>query len=418
MPALRPQRARDVDEAHRGATPLEALFDLTFVVAISLLVAQFAETIIKDGNLFHLLSFFAVFFLIWWSWTQAAWLASAYDTDDVLYRVATMVQMAGVPSAFEERDWLPVTIGYFISRVGLLVAIARALRDDTETGPVVRRYFIGICVAMVLWLLRLLLPPEGMIIAFVVLVLLEMFIPTWADRAVPEGIRFHPHHIAERHGLFTLILLGECVLAAATAVRESLDESRIGGSLVIAGVSSLVILFALWWIYFAEPTGERLEGSRHRSFFWAYGHYVIFVALALVGAGLDIAVDTVTQVVDSTPELSAGILAWPIAVFLIANWCVHVVLHTPLSAPHAVTWSAAVLIALSPLLAPVVSVIGSEVIVALVLVAVVVIVIVLPNGRPTLPGLRLFIRPSRDVTSARAGIGQDESTGGSTEAST
>lgn len=400
MPALRPMRARDVDEAHRGSTPLEALFDLTFVVAISLLVAQFAETIVEDGNLLHLLSFFAVFYLIWWAWTQSAWLASAYDTDDVLYRIATMVQMAGVlvlaagvPAAFNDRDWLPVTIGYVISRIGLLTAIVRAIRDDTETGPIARRYVLGIGVVMALWLLRLLLPHELLTAGFVLLVVIEMAIPAWADRAAPAGIRFHAHHIAERHGLFSLILLGECVLASATAVRDALTLAQVSGELVTSGVSSLVILFSLWWIYFSEPTGERLERSRHRSFFWAYGHYIVFVALGLVGSGLDIAVDTVVEPVEATPILGAGMLAWPVAVFLLANWTIHVILHTPLAAPHWVTWSASILIALSPLSAPFASVIGAEVIVAVILVAVVVAIVV-PDGRPRLPSWRFFVRSS------------------------
>ena len=37
-----------------------------------------------------------VFFAIWWAWMNFTWFASAYDTDDVPYRLLTLVQMAGV----------------------------------------------------------------------------------------------------------------------------------------------------------------------------------------------------------------------------------------------------------------------------------------------------------------------------------
>ena len=51
-----------------------------------------------------------VFFAIWWAWMNFTWFASAYDTDDVPYRIAVFVQMtgvlvlaAGVPRAFEDQ---------------------------------------------------------------------------------------------------------------------------------------------------------------------------------------------------------------------------------------------------------------------------------------------------------------------------
>ena len=35
-------------------------------------------------------------FAIAWAWINYTWFASAYDNDDVFFRVATMVQMIGV----------------------------------------------------------------------------------------------------------------------------------------------------------------------------------------------------------------------------------------------------------------------------------------------------------------------------------
>ena len=36
-----------------------------------------------------------VFFAIWWAWMNFTWFASAYDCDDVPYRLAVFVQIAG-----------------------------------------------------------------------------------------------------------------------------------------------------------------------------------------------------------------------------------------------------------------------------------------------------------------------------------
>ena len=51
--------------------------------------------------------------------------------------------------------------------------------------------------------------------------------PVWAERA--GATPWHPHHIAERYGLFTLIVLGESVLAATLAIQAALERPRTTG---------------------------------------------------------------------------------------------------------------------------------------------------------------------------------------------
>ncbi|OJY48730.1 MAG: hypothetical protein BGP03_31615 [Pseudonocardia sp. 73-21] len=115
--------ARDPDEQHRTSTPLELLFDLCFVVAVSQAAAQLARGL-EEGHLGTLGGYAMVFFAIWWSWMNVTWFASAYDTDDVPYRLLTLVQMAGVlilaagvPAALNGDDYSVVTIGYAVMRV-------------------------------------------------------------------------------------------------------------------------------------------------------------------------------------------------------------------------------------------------------------------------------------------------------------
>ncbi|WP_455902094.1 low temperature requirement protein A [Rhodococcus gordoniae] len=60
--------------------------------------------------------------------------------------------------------------------------------------------------------------------------LLEMAVPLYAERAHPTP--WHPHHIAERYGLLTLIVLGETIAAATVAVKSGIDEHEALGELV------------------------------------------------------------------------------------------------------------------------------------------------------------------------------------------
>ena len=82
------------------------------------------------------------------------------------------------------------------------------------------------------------------------LVVAELLVPIIAERAPGGPTTWHPHHIAERYGLFTIIVLGEAVAAATIAVRTGLDEGEHLGELLSLAAAGLVIVFALWWLYF------------------------------------------------------------------------------------------------------------------------------------------------------------------------
>ena len=53
---------------------------------------------------------------------------------------------------------------------------------------------------------------------------LKSGVPVWAERVAPTT--WHPHHIAERYGLLTLIVLGESILAATGAVQAALSSGE------------------------------------------------------------------------------------------------------------------------------------------------------------------------------------------------
>src|SRR5471030_3410623 len=90
-----PMRARSPLEPHRTSTPLELFFDLVFVVAISQAAGELHHAIAAGRTLEGLAGYLLVFFAIWWAWMNFTWFASAYDCDDVPYRLAVFVQMAG-----------------------------------------------------------------------------------------------------------------------------------------------------------------------------------------------------------------------------------------------------------------------------------------------------------------------------------
>ncbi|MEO3813420.1 low temperature requirement protein A [Sphaerisporangium sp. B11E5] len=379
--------SRPVDEPHRASSQLELLFDLTFVVAVAAITAQFAHAIAEGHGLAGLVPFLQVFFAIWWAWMNFTWFASSYDTDDVPYRLLTMVQMAGVlvlaagvPAAVGHSDYGIITLGYLIMRIGLVAQWLRAAFDDPASRRTGLRYATGIGLVEFGWLLRLALVEAGLLPAslqlpfFACLVVLELAVPWWAERVT--ATTWHPHHIAERYGLFTIILLGESVLAASRGVEGALEA----GPLVVIAGSGLVLLFALWWLYFLVEAGEGLSDRRHRSYWWGYGHFGIFAALAALGAGLEVAVEQSGHQVAASPMTISYAVAIPVGVYLILLRAVHGLVDADSVIPRTAVAGCVGAVVLSPLAAPWIGVAAVVALIATACVALVAVAIWAARG--------------------------------------
>jgi low temperature requirement protein LtrA len=323
VPWRRPIGPRDPRQPHRAATSLELLFDLCFVVAVAYAGAGLHHAIAENHEATGMASYLTVFFAIWWAWMNFTWHASAYDNDDGTYRLAVIVQItgaliiaAGIPRAFEARRFEVAFYGYLVMRAGLAFLWLRAARSDPACRKTCRRYALGITIAMCGWFVVLILN-DWPLWAWWLMALVELAVPAWAESAT--ATHWHPHHIAERYGLFTIIVLGESVLAATHAVRLGVEGSGFTPALVGLVFGGLLILFSLWWIYFAKPAHRFLTSSR-AAFTWGYGHYFIFGATAAVGAGLAVNVDHVLGKAAISGALAGASVAVPVAVFLLMMW--------------------------------------------------------------------------------------------------
>ncbi len=322
-----PMTPRSPAEPHRAATPLELLFDLCFVVAVSQAAAQLRHALAEGHIGEGVLGYAMVFFAIWWAWMNFTWFASAYDTDDVPYRLLTLVQMtgvlvlaAGVRDAFDSYDFGLVTAGYVIMRVAMIPQWLRAAAADPPGRPAALRYAVGITVVQVGWVARLALPHPGDYIGFAVLVAAELAVPAWAESGGRQT-SWHPSHIAERYGLFTIIVLGEVLLATLAGIRTSVTEHGLSTSLLVVVIGGLILVFGMWWIYFAGP-GPRLPSLR-AALTWGYGHYVVFASVAALGAGLEVTVEAVEHRGHLTETATAWTVAVPVALYLLVLGPLH-----------------------------------------------------------------------------------------------
>ncbi|MEU2379879.1 low temperature requirement protein A [Streptomyces misionensis] len=320
--------ARGRNEAHRVSSPLELFFDLCFVVAIAQAGVQLVHAVGTGHPGTGVLDYAMLFFAIWWAWMNFSWFASAYDNDDVPYRVVTLVQIAGVlvlaagvSQGFRQHEFLAVWLGYAIMRVAMATQWLRAARTaGGAERQATLRYACGVLLCQVGWLGLVVLPQPARPWVFLVMAVLEMCVPLFAERN--HETSWHPHHIAERYGLFTIIVLGETISAATVAVKSAMDRhSALGELLPIAG-GGLLIVFSAWWIYFVVPIHGHLRSSK-RAFLWGYGHYLIFASAAAIGAGLEVSVEQTVGSSHLSATAASAAVTLPTALYLLAVWALH-----------------------------------------------------------------------------------------------
>lgn len=376
---LQRMRPRDVGERHRVATPLELLFDLVFVVAVSQASQNLHHLISEDHVGQGVLSYLMVFFAIWWAWMNFTWFASAFDTDDWLYRVLTIVQMAGVlvlaagiHAAMVEFDFFVVTWGYVIMRLAMVAQWLRAAASDPAARPTALRFAIGIGVVQVLWVARMyLLDGSAQFWTFFVLVVAELSVPAWAE--FRQRTTWNPHHIAERFGLFTLLLLGESLLASANAMFDALGEGERVPELLALSASGLAVTAGIWWLYFAREQHGRL-GSLGSGFRFGYLHYIVFAAAGAVSAGVEVEIDEITGHAEVSHAIAGLALTLPIALFALSAWAI-------LLRPSVAPWASASVVAGAVLIGAAGLLPAGEYLVAALLLAAIVVVLEVDGAR-------------------------------------
>lgn len=367
---------RDPAQPHRAASTLELFFDLVFVVAVSIASAQLHHALSHGDYVHGITSYAMVFFAVWWAWMNFTWFATSFDTDDWLYRVTTIVQMggvlvfaAGIPAAFEHGDFTVPVLGYIVMRIAMVAQWLRASRGAGELRSAARRYALGIAAVQVLWVLFLLIPAGPIqIVAFVVCAVIEVSVPVFAEYR--HQTPWHPHHITERYGLFTLIVLGESLLASANAIIDASHELESFVPLISISVLTLAVTASLWWIYFWPPH-HRAITTFGRSLRYGYTHYVVFAAAAAFSAGIEVELDVLTGESHLSNVVASFTVTIPIAIFLLGIWWVAIRENAD-RVVNTVVPIGAVVVLLDPILPIPVA------ITALVLVAIVVVLVLHP----------------------------------------
>lgn len=311
-----PPHIRPVAGAERRVTWLELFFDLVFVAA----VAQVAEPLREHYTLTELSRFGPLFLLIWWAWTGRALFSTRFESNDLVQRTLTMVEMFAVAvMAANARDSLASrsTAGFAAAYAGVRIILlvhywrATALREARGLSAV---YLAGHGLAAGLWLLSSIVPLNLRLALWLVAFLVDLGTP-WLAIERTLHLPPHPSHLPERFGLFTLILLGESVVAVMKGIESQETWSPLAATAAFSGVATL---FGIWWWYFEglKAAAERAVRSRRHSIrlhVWSYAHFPLYLGIVIIGVGLRRLVTYATH----EPLPSGDVLMWAAGVILL-----------------------------------------------------------------------------------------------------
>jgi len=186
-PRLR-TRGRGVDEERR-ATWLELFFDLVFVAA----VGQLANALAAEPTTARFFEFLALFAPVWWAWMGFTFYANRFDTDDLLYRLLSLLAMfcvavlaTTIPSVFRgATEGFP--LAYVAVRLVLVTLYARASRHVPEARALASSFLGAFSVAVLIWLSSLLVDAPWAYVLWGVALSIELVAPIPAWRRVARG---------------------------------------------------------------------------------------------------------------------------------------------------------------------------------------------------------------------------------------
>jgi low temperature requirement protein LtrA len=284
----------------RRTTPVELLWDLVFVFAIT----QVTTLLSHDQTWAGFGRAMLVLALVWWAWSAYVWAANAQTAASPTLRACLLVSAVSifitglsVPHAFGSEGTL-FAVTYAVVRFLHLALYADASRRGNAAWSAIAGFALTVTLGMALLIAGSFVTGTGRIVLWVLAAAIDYAGPAWLTRERLRGLqRVAVAHFAERYSLFVIICLGESIVAIGVGALSQSAKLPLSGGQVVAVALGLLITVAMWWTYFeglAEAAAERLR--RHRdpvlaaADAYSYMHLIIVAGIIIFAAGVKLVV--------------------------------------------------------------------------------------------------------------------------------
>ncbi|MFL6475067.1 MAG: low temperature requirement protein A [Nitrososphaera sp.] len=274
----------------RHFTWLDAFYDL--IVAI--IVFELSRELNEDVSVFGFLSFVALSVPAVWSWVGVTFYSTRFATDDLAHRLLMLLQIAA--TAFmavsvhdglgENSRWF--ALSYAIMRVILVIEYLRTRRHVPDARELTTRYSIGYSIAAAIWFVSVFVPLPFRLFLWILGMAIDIGTPLLLPRRL--SVQFPPnvHHLPERLGFLTIIVLGISILGVVNGIAA---HNWTVPSIISAGLG-LGIAFSLWWIYFDTVDGSEIRALRENKqigiyLTWLYIHFPLIIGFTAFGVSIE-----------------------------------------------------------------------------------------------------------------------------------
>ena len=281
-------RREECEEGERRATWLELFFDLIFVVAI----AQLAHNFKEEFSLVGLIKLAVLFIPVWWCWIGATFYDTRFDNDGLVDRLITLLQMAiaATLAANIHHGLDSSSVGFALSYIafrGVLIGqYLHAGYHVPQARVLTNWYAVGFTASIVFWLASIFVPLPWRFGLWAIGLIIDFATPLSAGQRVAK-IPPDMAHTTERIGLFTIIVLGESIVAVVGGVAE-MAWTPMAIAIALLGLS---IAFSFWWMYFdtvdESPLQAMRRGEMKVALTWLYSHLPLAIGLTATGVGVE-----------------------------------------------------------------------------------------------------------------------------------
>ncbi|KZN25978.1 hypothetical protein A4G99_23925 [Haladaptatus sp. R4] len=285
-------------DEERHATWLELFFDLVFVLA----VAQLGRLLHGHLTVLGLFVFVGLFFPVWWAWVGFTYYADQFGTDDPFFRGIIVVAMfcvivfattihdvfAGGTVAF--------AAAYLVLRLLVIGLYAQTWLVAPHLRDICHPWILGFSLGATVWAVSVFVPPPIRYFLWFVGLGIEMATPVVSN--LNSGASIQVSHLPERFGLFTILVLGEVILAVGTGTMET----RWGFRGTVIAASGFGVAVCIWTLYFRNfdwtTTTKGIGGNRRtlvHEFIYGYNHPLVFAGIVATGVGVQTAIESITS---------------------------------------------------------------------------------------------------------------------------
>jgi low temperature requirement protein LtrA len=288
-------RGGDVAGEERLTSPVELLWDLVFVFAVTQVTTLLLRHLSWAGFGRSML----VLALVWWAWSAFVWAANAQDAASPTLRATLLLALlpvfiAGltIPSAFGADATLFAT-AYAVVRFMHLALYADASRRGQASWNAIAGFASTVAAGMALLILGSFLDESARLTLWTVAVAIDYAGPAWLTRERLRGLqRVAIAHFAERYGSFVIICLGESIVEIGIGA----NGRPINAALVATVASGVLITIGLWWTYFYRFAGTASQRLRDHhdpviaaADAYSYLHLVLVAGIIVLAVGLRLA---------------------------------------------------------------------------------------------------------------------------------